>query len=485
MRKTIFTCWLFLVSNLIYSQVYTVYDTQKNEVYGYLVFELSEKISKKECVYATTLLDVDSKKQKETTFSDFEKIKIGKVLYNGKSIYFEVLPEDTEGTTFASNDFSYRIYNLDTNTISPKFELAEKHKKIHVTGSYPIQNTGFGLVVNNSKTNINHLYAISDNNELLYTTYPFGNPDKKKQTEEMVVGDLQGDLLVTINKKAPRSKSKKTLTSLLFINTLTGDTIKEVTLDTEKYKIDLSKAKITGNEVLTFGDAYAKKKSINSGKTEGLVKTTLDLEGNIKEQKEVAWEDLKAVVKVKKGGKVKSRGSMHPHDFVVDEKTNHVIMIGEYLKSSTSRIKVKDIFFMDFDSDFNLTQVFEVKTKTATIYLNDIKAKGYKQFGAIVKEYNYFNYKFHNQLDDNGLSFYYYSSEKRGKNMPQGVVIYEEGVFTNVPLKWGKSDWKTQKLNLLPSKPGYILTSKVADKKIEANLHPIEITTVEEIENNN
>src|SRR5690606_2972911 len=157
----------------------------------------------------------------------------------------------------------------------------------------------------NSKTNVNQLYAITDNNELLYNTYPYGHPDKKKQTEEIVIGDIQGDLLVTVNKVAPRSKSKKVTTSLLFLNSVTGDTIKEATLDTEKYKIDLSKAKIEGDEVLAFGDVYAKKKSIKSGKTEGLVKTSLDLQGNIKSQKEVVWEDLKHIVKIKKGGKKK------------------------------------------------------------------------------------------------------------------------------------------------------------------------------------
>src|SRR5690606_2563644 len=234
----------------------------------------------------------------------------------------------------------------------------------------------------------------------------------------IVIGDIQGDLLVTVNKIAPRSKSKKVTTSLLFLNSVTGDTIKEATLDTEKYKIDLSKAKIVGDEVLAFGDAYAKKKSIKSGKTEGLVKTSLDLQGNIKSQKEVVWEDLKHIVKIKKGGKKKGKGLMYTHDFVVDTNSKHVIMVGEYLKGSRSRIKVKDMYFMDFDNDFNLTQVYEVKTKTATIYLNDIKAKGAKQYGEVVKEYNYFNYKFHNQLNqENGISFYYFHSEKINNNM--------------------------------------------------------------------
>jgi hypothetical protein len=470
-----------------FSQVYTVYDTQKNEIFGYLVFELSEKISKKEYVYSTTLLDVDSQKQKETTFSDLGKIRIGNVLYNGTSIYFEVLPEDTEDdVTIGTRDFSYRIYNLDANTISPKFELAEHHKKTLVVASYPIENTGFGLVLNNSKTNVNQLYAVSDNNELLYDAYPFGNPEKKKkQTEEISIGDMQGDLLVTINKIAPKGKNKKAYTSLLFVNAKSGDTIKETVLNSEKFKMDLNKAKIVGDEVWAFADAYGKKKSINSGKVEGLVKTTLDLEGNIKDQKEVTWEDLKPIVKIKKGGKKKGKGLMHTHDFVVDQNSNHVIMVGEYLKGSRSRIKVKDMYFLDFDADFNLTQLYEVKTNTSTLYINDISAKGAKQYGAIVKEYKYFDYKFHNQID-NGLSFYYFNTEKRGllggRKLPQGVVVYKDGVFNSAPLTWNKRNWKSEKLNLLPSKTGYILASKVSENKVEANLHPIEITTVEVIE---
>ena len=486
MKKSILTLCLVLLSNLIYSQVYTVLDTQKNQVFGYLVFELAEKTSKREYIYSLSLMNVDLQRINQTTFSDSDAIKIGNIHYNGNSIYFEVIPEKTDISKIETRDFSYRIYNLDANTVSPKAELSEKHKKIYVIGSYPIQNKGFGLVINNSKTNVNQLYAITDNNELLYNTYPYGNPDKKKQTEEIVIGDIQGDLLVTVNKIAPRSKSKKVTTSVLFLNSVTGDTIKEATLDTEKYKIDLSKAKIEGDEVLAFGDVYAKKKSIKSGKTEGLVKTSLDLQGNIKSQKEVVWEDLKHIVKIKKGGKKKGKGLMYTHDFVVDTNSKHVIVVGEYLKGSRSRIKVKDIYFMDFDNDFNLTQVYEVKTKTATIYLNDIKAKGAKQYGEVVKEYNYFNYKFHNQLNqENGISFYYFHSEKISNNMAQGVVNYNNGTFTNVPLTWQKAEWKNQKLNLLPSKPGYILTSKLSDNKIQTNLHPIEVSTVVETEENN
>lgn len=474
MKKITIALSFFFFTNLIFSQVYPVFDTKKSEIYGYLVFEIVEKIDKNESKYIATLLDINLNKVAQTVFIDNKSIKIGNIHYNGKTIYFEVIPGKGNKSSIASEDFTFRIYDLKENKISNKYTLPEINKDIYVRGSYPIENEGYGIIIRNFKTQINEFYAISNSNQQLYKSFPFGNESKKKETEHIIVGDIRDDLMVTINRKYPNKKSNDPTTSLLFVDVLTGNTIKEINFDTDDIKVEISNVQITADNIYAFGDTFASKHEFISGKTTGLYKAVVDPKGTLINGKKLAWSDLLSKIDIKEGGFVKNSGYIYTHSYVLDKKTNHTIVVGEYIIGSLTSVSVKDMIFLDFDENFNFNQVFEVEKKQSTLNLGGFKMGGSRQFANTLKDYNYFDYRFYNTLEnESGLSFFYFNVEKLfligSSSFSHGIVTYKDGNFNANKLQWDTSIWKSEFINLLPSKPGYILLSKITKDKILEN----------------
>lgn len=474
MKKIVITLCLSFFTNFIFSQVFSVFDEKNSEVYGYIVFELVEKVDRKQNLYLASLLDINLNKVSQVTFTDEDDIKIGNIHYNSKTIYFEVIPKKANKSSINSGDFSFRVYDLNENSISNKYALPEIDKQSYVRGSYPIQNEGYGLIVRNFKSQVNQLYAFSNKNETLYKSFPYGNPKKKRETEHIQVGDIQDSLMVTINKKFPHGKSNDARTSLLFINLFTGETIQEIDFDTEETNVEISNVHIYDENTVVYGDTFDEKHKFISGKTSGLYKAVTSNNGDLLKEKNLVWSDLQSKIDIKEGGFVNNKGYIYTHGYVLDKKTNHTIVVGEYIRGSVSSVSVRDMVFLDFDEDFNLNQVFEVEKKQSTLNLGGFKLGGSRQFGNTLKDYNYFDYRFYNALEnESGLSFFYFNVEKLfllgSSSFSHGIVVYKDGEFTANKLKWETSIWKSEFLNLLPSKPGYFLLSKISKDRILEN----------------
>ena len=479
MKKLIALVSFVLFTSVLSSQIIPIKDTATDEIYGYVIFQIVEKVDRKETLYLANLLDINLNRVAQSKFTDNPKVKIGNVHFNGKSIYFEVIPEKAWKENINSQDFSYRIYDISTNTISPRHELPVQDKKLFVRGSYPIPGGGFGIITRNLKTRVSEYYAVSNTNEILYKTHPFGNPKKKKEIEYILIGDIKDDLLISINEKYPHPKSKQITTTLHLANINTGKFAKEISFDNDTFNVFLNNVQIIGDKIYVYGDSYEKKNDLLSGKTAGMFKATLDKEGNILDQKTRVWTDFQSMIDIKEGGYVKKKGYVYTHNYVYDKKTKHTIVVAEYIRGALSSVIVEDMVFFDFDADFNLVQVFEVPTTKSELHLSGIKYGGSRGYGTMLKNYNYFDYRFSNILtDEGGLSFFYFNLEKLrffSRDYSHGMIVYNEGKFSTNKLKWELSAWQKEYLNLLPSKPGFILLSKVNDKQIlETRLERLE-----------
>lgn len=479
MKKIIAFVTLIIFTSALSAQIIPINDIDKDEIYGYIIFQIVEKVDRKETSYLANLLDINLNRVAQFKFTDQSYVKIGNVHYNGNSIYFEVFPQSYWSGNVDSRKFSYRLYDIATNTISPRHQLPVTHKKLFVRGSYPIPGKGFGIITRNMKSRVSEYFAVSNTNQVLYKAHPYGNPKKKKAIEHISVGDIKDNLMISINSKYPKPKSKDITSTLHFIDNNTGKISKELSFDDNTYNISLIDVQIIDDKVFVFGDSYEKNKDFPSGKTAGMFKAVLDLEGNILDQKTRIWTDFQSKIDIKEGGNVRRKGFVYTHNYVYDKKTKHTIVVGEYIRGSLSSVSVEDMVFFDFDEDFNLVQVFEVPTTKSQLKLQGIKFGGSRGYGSILKSYNYFDYRFSNILnEDGGLSFFYFNTEKVrlfSRDYSHGMVVYNEGTFTLNKLKWEASTWKTERLNLLPSKPGYILLSKVNNKQIlETRLERLE-----------
>src|SRR5690606_41718226 len=118
----------------------------------------------------------------------------------------------------------------------------------------------------------------------------------------------------------------------------------------------------------------------------------------------------------------------------------NTIVVGEDMKGGLISVSVKDMVFFDFDENFKIHQVFEVEKKQSTMDLGALKPSSSREYGSLLKYYNYFDYRFYNELEnDNGLSFFYFNVEKwgfRSMDLSHGIVVYKDGEFIANKLKW-------------------------------------------------
>lgn len=474
MKKNTILLLLMLISISMFSQIIPINDSQSNELFGYVVFQKVEKVDRKTNLYMATLMDINLNRVSQSTFTDVDDIKVWNTLYNGDNIYFEVVSVKANGVAVDVKDFSYRIYDLKNNNVSPRYELSEQDKKTYVRDSYAIHGKGFGIITRNPKTKVNQFYAVDNSNKVIYKTLPYGNPKKKKGFENIEVGDVQSGLLASISRKYPRFNSTDPRTTVLLTDAVTGKNIKEVSFDEDSYNVDLYNIQIIGDNIYAFGDTYTPKNDLNSGKTAGFFKGVMDLEGNVLEKKNAVWADLQSKLDIKEGGFVKRSGYIYTHHYALDKETNHTVVVGEYIKGGLSSVTVKDMVFMDFDENFNLAQVFEVPTTKSVLSLGGIKLGGSRDYGQMLKNYNYFDYRFANELEEEGgLSFFYFNVEKSrffsNSEFSRGMVVYKEGKFSNNKLKYETNAWKNEHLNILPAKPGYILVTKIKKDQLVEN----------------
>lgn len=463
--KYIFTfLFLFFTYHLSLGQIFPVTDKSNNEIYGYVTFSIIEKSGKKENLYLISLMDINLNNVAQTTFKDKESIKIRDIHFNGKVIFFEVISGSVGNKEWVSaKDYSYRLYDVSSNLISPRYELEDQDKNLYIKDSYPIKEKGFGLILYHDKTFLNQVYALDHQNEQLYSFKPY--EDRKKKTVEIIhVGDVNNELLVLRNRKYPQKKSKEPRTTLSIHELFSGTLINEVSLDTPEINVDITNVQIIDDELIVFGDSYELKKALESSKTSGLIKARVSHSGEVQSQEQVVWANLQSLIDIKEGGFVKKKGFIYTHKYVLDKHTGNTVVVSEYVKGSLAHIKVEDFLFLEFDSNFKPIQAFEVETTPSFLNLQGYNVKGSRAYVNTLKRYNYFDFRFSNFLEDeSGLSFFYFNYEKvrlfQGNDISHGMIVYKDGKFTANKLQWRETFRGDNTLNLLPSKPGYILLS--------------------------
>lgn len=479
MRNTITTLLFCLLANFAFSQVITIYDETRQEVHGYAIFEKLERIKKRENLYMISFYDVNINPVSQMTFKDHSGSKIGNVHYSAETIYFEMVNTNKpfSRSQIPSNVYSYRLYDLKQNKISDRYELPVKHKKTFIEGRYSIPGKGFGIMIRDYAKSTNRVYAITNQNEVLYDTYLYDNSKKKRNSLRIRIQDQNEGTLANIISNFPNKKSKHPTYYVQLMNINNGKVINEINLDTEDYKTFLNNAQFNDGYLKVFGDTYRLNKSISSGKTSGMMRAEISPEGEVVSQKALTWEDLQSKIDIREGGRVKGKGYIFTHDYVYDKSTKHTIVVGEYLYGDPLGVSTENMVFLDFDQDFNLTQTYEVKTKQARLHTGLLKNFDSRKYGFTLNSHGYFDYRFQVFLENNdGLAFTYFDLERSGlfsDKFTHGIVVYKNGKFTDNKLTWERRNTK-ENAAILPSKPGYILISERSkDLKVENRLERI------------
>src|SRR5699024_10011584 len=122
--------------------------------------------------------------------------------------------------------------------------------------------------------------------------------------------------------------------------------------------------------------------------------------------------------------------------------------------------------FLDFDENFNLTQMFEENKTINTFSTSILRLAGSRKF----KNNLNYDYNFHNTLENkSGLSFFFsdFDIGLFSGSLSHNIITYKNGDFASTNLDGKlKGWWKQEKLMLSTSKPGFFLVSKVVNNKI-------------------
>src|SRR5699024_9100700 len=118
-----------------------------------------------------------------------------------------MISEKDKGYNPEARYFSYHIYNLEKNTISDNHKLPDQSRKIYVRGSYPIKNKGFGIITQNERTNVTQIHGISNENQVLYNSYPYGKK-KKRDVENLSISAINENVATVIAEKLSRGRGR-------------------------------------------------------------------------------------------------------------------------------------------------------------------------------------------------------------------------------------------------------------------------------------
>lgn len=469
-KKLLFSLILCLVTTFAFSQISELVDIENDEIYGYLILQNIEKVDRKTDRYMLTLLDINLNPVSQTKFESQKKQTLVKTVYNGNSVYFHTVGYAGVKSSFTSdirNQF-YQIYDLEQNKVSANYELPDKLKKKRIKDVYPIINKGFGIITEDKKGRDNHLYAISNSNNVLYETYPYGE-NKKRQQNFIEVKHAKDSILTAISTSYPSKSSKKARTSLLIINTNTGKTVKEVKLDDKTHNLRIEQTQIVDDKIYAFGEFFDKKQKFHKNKTEGIFKAEINHKGDFIQLQKNKWMDLVSKFDIKPKGKVTGKGFMSISDFVIDRSSGHTLVAAEYFKKVPLHVVAKDGVILDFDKNFNLKQTYAVETKSDAIQTGILSFSGARKYRGVLETNNYFDYSFNTPLEDeNGISLLFTSAQRGllSLDVSHNIITYSEGHFFDSSLDGDANLWKNELIIVSPSKPGHILLSMISKDKI-------------------
>lgn len=452
MKKIVLTLLLLFTFIASFAQFVSVLDAN-GEVYGYLTLYRLEKVNKDKSTFLLKFQDINLNEVSSTSFEAYN-YKLKSAFYNGQEIFIKV-----------SYGSSYYLFNPETGKIGELREISIKKGEV-IESIFPIQNEGFAAITSNFDTKINHLYAINNQHEELYTTTLY-TVAKKKSIERFIKLASNENVAVFNVKRYAKRKAKISTRELLIVNVKTGEVIKSISIDDKKTKYEFKNAQIIDNKIVVYGDTFKPKTATISAKTTGMFRIVLDVDGTITHSKTLTWKDVQQVVEVRNDGYFKKQGFLYTHDFKFDKQTGNSVMAGEYFQSNPIFLLLKDFVFFEFDKDFNITQVFDVEKKSRKIIEDGYPARNFFAYGSY---HPYYAYQFSHFLEEKkGLTFFYFSVEKisliSGAELTSGLITYYNGEFAknNIDSKLSLFGSMDQVPFLMRTKPGYFLLIQ-ADK---------------------
>lgn len=477
-----------------------IYDSEKDDVYGYLL--LYKKDKKASDVYEYEYVILDNTLNKISSLVVDQRI-MGNIFakeiclarkFNDKIIFgtyddvtnnqiFTMGPMNTTYFTFDINkvEFSPNFYfhgnekllNETSRELEVKYEHLFRRDVIKPINSKYLLNFTFAdydaifkIYFNLNKIFDDRLkkingFSLLDKDFKVLWTHSY-NSDVKKSFDEyqlMMSGEESFVMLKTIHNGSKsikfievfRIKDGKLLNSIPYINDDFSKKIVRLDTEGENFNIIMNLYKLKDKKLLSQDILGFSKLSID--------KNT----GQLVSNENVLWDTFAKHFQIKKptkSGKIHKEGNLLMRDFITLNSGNHLALF-EVAEIKKKEDILKDLYFIEFDKNLNILKIDKQQRE----------ANSSMKYGRIN------SHRFTQKLNTKGdFVFYYDIYEKENKKLTHklGISTYVNNAITHqkVSLVKGKS-----KIEPVIAKNGYILLMEydTKNKAVEQRLEKINL----------
>ena len=458
-------------------------------VVGYYFFYEVDKIDRKTRVFELKILDANLEEIVNKKIKSGKKTSLIEAKFNGSAIMLKFM--EKKGRT---KMYKFKTYALDgdegktiTRKLSkkeykPPFYINSKRGINHGNALFPIPGKGFVqyAAVKNKKWG----YIIDYLGEENSWAYKSEKTSKMLEYTQYIAADE--DLLLSSLSKFKNSWGKGQHNSILAIDVNTGEKIFENVLHKTK-PISILNGFIdrANNEIVVFGIYYKDKAKTHKAKSKGIYISSLDLQGNVKQEKFLSWEKgAKRFMKRDKKGKNRKGRYLTFHD-IVRTKDGKIIALGEQFrkqidgaaivgsflsggnsKLNASKLMIENFVAIQLNSDLKVEKVKIFKKKKSTAKVLGMGFESPQLMAYLAKAQGAFDYAFTQQNEDHSVTSFGYifwerrKGEKNGYSF--GVINYADGKFSTDKIKL---KGKASVIKILPGPVGYILVVEYQKKK--------------------
>lgn len=460
-----------------------------DQVTGYYLFYKVDKVDRKNHAYKLQVLDQDLNIIKTQTITGSKALTLLEGRYNGNSLLMKFIDRKTKVLTYRmynsqGEEAFVEEYKLEKRIYQQLMANQGEDGDIVSGGLSAVGNVGFIdiLPLKNKKYTYALRYLSNDNSGSWYYE---SSLDRGAQWANFLYADENHIICRLVHKKKLLA-NKFALKTVVF-DTKTGKQLQEILHGEEAENSFIIGGYADVNEdVHLIGTYFGKGDDPVKSQPLGLVKYDIQGDGSLGNQVKTKWNGPKAPrrkkgSKKKKGDKGKN-GNVFFHK-VVSTSEGKAFAIGEVFKkkadgagiaisalggsASVVKIKVYDMFVMEFNDQFDLNGVkyFEKKAHGVPLLPGSLYLSP-SLLGHYIKMEGGFDYVF-TQVDQSRDFFVVGFLNTDRKDYSFVTVTYADGVYTEdaISLNTDATD-----LRVLDGKPGHILISEYYKKDKRLNL---------------
>lgn len=476
-----------------------------DELKGYFVFYVSDKVDRKTNEYTVEISDVNLNKVKEIKFEGEKNDQILEASYNGNSIMFLFYNRKEKTLEYRSYGFDGKqksTYTKElTNRSKALLESTYKNEDAENQALFSVNDNGY-VTVYPVKEGKYYSYEInfffSDRSK--QWTYEAAEEQEDKYNGALYLG-CTDSLVVFEVVKRKRLMSSDNHTWLVGLNIFTGKKAFEFATEGADYKFyPMNLARIRGKQdILVIGTYYEPDSKITKDASLGLAAWTINSSGVVTAKKYNSWDgEIGKYLSTDSKGRIADVGYIFFHK-ILQTEDGKFFAIGEGYKKVVSglgvaskllgamngggglgysafKVKITDMLVMQFNEKFDIKEA-----KIYPKYSNSMELNSGSEFmtphtmALLAKAFGAFDYDF-TQTDKDHTRFtvgyrdYERSEDYKGATF--NAISYTDGKATTDKINLqSKAKW----MRVFPAKPGSIMILEYfkKEKKLEMHLEKI------------